>query len=165
MFHQNQKKVRLSQKELRHEVIEEGKSAESPLETTNKTTQLNILDQLEQQESNEKNGKSDSSVRVSNKIQAVITNLIEIDLSSSKIERSRVVVQAFFKNSRLSLNELLDNQLDGNARKKLRCTVLIVSRNRVLLSTIFEPSNQYCSNTCMKTTRVSTLIEFKTFSA
>ena len=51
------KKIKLSQQEIRHEIIEE-KSAESPLETTNKTTQLNILDRLKQQESNERNGKS-----------------------------------------------------------------------------------------------------------
>ena len=51
------------------------------------------------------------------------------------------------------------------SRKTLRCTVLIVSRSRVLRSVLFEPSNQYCSNTCMKTTRVSTLIKFKTSSA
>ena len=108
------KKIKLSQQEIRHETIEE-KSAESPLETTNKTSQLNILDRLKQQESNEKNGKSDSSVNVSNKIPAVITKLIEIGLSSSKLERSRVILQAFFKNSRLSLNELLEIQLDGNA--------------------------------------------------
>ena len=50
-------------------------------------------------------------------------------------------------------------------RKTLRCTVLIVSRSRVLRGAIFEPSNQYCSNTCMKTTRVSTFIKFKTLSA
>ena len=104
------KKIKLSQQEIRHEIIEE-KSAES----TNKTTQLNILDRLKQQESNEKNGKSDSSVSVSNKIQAVIAKLIEIGLSSSKLERSRVILQAFFKNSRLSLNELLEIQLDGKA--------------------------------------------------
>ena len=82
------KKIRLSQQEIRHEIIEEDKSAESPLETTNKTTQLNILDRLKQPESNEKNGKSDSSVSVSNKIQAVITKLIEIGLSSSKKDRA-----------------------------------------------------------------------------
>ena len=109
------KKIKLSQQEIRHELIEEEKSAQSPLETTNKTTQLNILDRLKQQESNEKNGQSDSSVSVSNKIQAVITKLIEIGLSSSKLERSRVILQAFFKNSRLSLNELLEIQLDGGA--------------------------------------------------
>ena len=109
------KKFKLSQQEIRHEIIEEEESAESPLETTNKTTPLNILDRLKQQESNEKNGKSDTSVSVSNKIQAVITKLIEIGLSSSKLERSRVILQAFFKNSRLSLNELLEIQLDGNA--------------------------------------------------
>ena len=91
------------------------KSAESQLETTNKTTQLNILDRLKQRESNEKNGKSDSSVSVSNKIQAVITKLTEIGWSSSKLERSRVTLQACFKNSRLSLNELLDIQLNTNA--------------------------------------------------
>ena len=34
-----------------------------------------------------------------------------------------------------------------------------------LWSAGFEPSNQYCSITCMKTTRVSTLIKFKTLSA
>ena len=56
-----------------------------------------------------------SSVSVSNKIQAVITKLIEIGLSSSKLERSRMILQAFFKNSRLSLNELLGIQLDRNA--------------------------------------------------
>ena len=60
------KKVKLSEQEIRHEIIEE-KSTESPLETTNKTTQLNILDRLKQQESNEKNGKNDNSVSVSNK--------------------------------------------------------------------------------------------------
>ena len=49
-------------------------------------------------------------------------------------------------------------------RKTLRCTVLIVSRNRVLRSAIFEHPNQNCSNTCMNTTRVSTLIKFKTLS-
>ena len=50
-------------------------------------------------------------------------------------------------------------------RKTLRFRVLIVSRSQVLRSALFEPSNQYCSNTCMKTTRVSTLIKFKTLSA
>ena len=85
------------------------------METTNKTTQLNILDQLKQQESNDENGRSDSSVSVSNKLQAVITKLIETALSSSKLERSRVILQAFFKNSRLFLNEMLDIQLDENA--------------------------------------------------
>ena len=95
--------------------LKKKKSAESPLETTNKTTQLNILDRLKQQESNEKNGKGDSSVSVSNKIQAVITKFIQIGLSSSKLERSSVILQAFFRNSRLSVNELLDIQLDGNA--------------------------------------------------
>ena len=50
-------------------------------------------------------------------------------------------------------------------RKTIRCTVLIVSRSRVLRSAIFEPSNQYCSSTCMKTTPVSTLIKFKTLSS
>ena len=109
------KKIRLSQQEIGQEIIEEEKSAESPLETTNKTTQLNILDQFKQQESNEKNGKSNRLVSVSNKIQAVIRKLIEIGLSSSKLERSRVILQAFFKSSRLSLNELLETQLDGNA--------------------------------------------------
>ena len=76
-------KIKLSQQKIRLEIIEE-KSAESPLETTNKTTQVSILDRLKQLESNEKNGKSDSSVSVSNKIQAVIRKLIEIGLSSSK---------------------------------------------------------------------------------
>ena len=109
------KKIKLSQQEHRHESIEEEKGAESPLEATNKTAQLNILDRLKQQESNEKNGKSDSSVSVSDKIQAVIKKLIEIGLSSSKLERSRVILQAVFKNSRLFLNELLDIQLNGNA--------------------------------------------------
>ena len=110
------KKIKLSQQEIRQEVIEEEeKSAESPLETTNKTTQLNLLDRLKQQKSNEKNGRSDSSFSVSTKIQSVITKLIEIGLSSSKLERSRVILRTFFKNSRLSLNELLDIQLDGSA--------------------------------------------------
>ena len=111
------KKIRLSQQEKRHEIIEEEKSAESSLETTNKTTQLNILDRLKQQASNEKNGKSDRSVSVSNKRQAVITKLIENGLSSSKLERSHVILQAFFKISRMSLNELLDIQIDENATK------------------------------------------------
>ena len=109
------KQIKLSQQEIRQEFFEEEKSAESPLETTNKTAQLNILDQPKQQESNEKNGKSNSSVSVSNKMQAVVTKLIVIGLSSSKLERSRVIFQAFFKKSQLSLNELLDIQLDGNA--------------------------------------------------
>ena len=108
------KEIKFSLQEIRQEIIKEEKSAESLLETTNKTTQLNILDRLKQKESNGKNGKSDSSVCVSNKIQAVITNLIEIGLSSSKLERSSVILQAFSKNSRLSLYELLDIQLDGN---------------------------------------------------
>ena len=110
------KKIKLSQLEIRQEVIEEEeKSTKSPLEATNKSTQLNILDQLKQQESNEKNERSNSSVSVSHKIQAVITKLIEFALTSSKLERSRVILQAFFKNSRLFLNELLDILLDGNA--------------------------------------------------
>ena len=50
-------------------------------------------------------------------------------------------------------------------RKTFRCTVLIVSRSRVLRSVIFEPSIQYCSITCMKTTRVIILTTIKTLSA
>ena len=45
------KKIKLSQQEIRQEFFEEEKSAESLLETTKKTTQLNILDRLKQQES------------------------------------------------------------------------------------------------------------------
>ena len=85
------------------------------METTNKTTQLTILDRLKQQKSNENNGKNNNSVSGSNKIQSVITKLIEFGLSSSQTERSLVILQAFSENSRLSLNELLDIELDKSA--------------------------------------------------
>ena len=109
------KKIKLSQQDIRLDIIEEEKSAESPLETTSTTTQLISLDRIKQQTSFEKNGKSDSLVSVSNKIQSFITKLIEIGLSSSKLEKSSVVLRAFFKIFRLSLNELLEIQLDRNA--------------------------------------------------
>ena len=92
------KRNKLSEQEIRQDFIEEEKDAESPLETTNKTTQLNIREQLKQQKSNGKNRKRTSVVSVSNKIQSVIVKLLEIDLSSSKLERFRVILQAVFKN-------------------------------------------------------------------
>ena len=109
------KKLKLSEQEVRRKIIEE-KKAESPLEATNKTTQLNIFHQLKQQNSSEKkNGKTNNSVSVRNKKQSVITKLIEIGLSSSRLERSRVILQALFKKSRLSFNELLDIQVESSA--------------------------------------------------
>ena len=110
---QELKKVKLSEQELKQDIIQGDKTVETPLEATTKTTQLNILDRLKQKP--EEKIPCDGSISINTKIQSVITKLIELGLSSSKLERSRIVLQAFFKNSRLSLNEQLDIQLEGSA--------------------------------------------------
>ena len=78
------KKIKLSEQEIRQEFIEEEKGAESPLETSNKTTQLNFLDRLKQQKSNGKNRKSNSVVNVGKKKQSVSTKLVKIGLSIAR---------------------------------------------------------------------------------
>ena len=52
---------------------------------------------------------------INNKIQTIISKLIELCFSSSKLERSRRILQSLFKNSRLSLNGLFEIQLDGSS--------------------------------------------------
>ena len=106
------KKVKLSEQELKPDIIEGDKPVETPLEATTKTIQLNILDRLKQKP--EEKTPRDGSISINTKIQSVITKLIELGLSSSQLERSRIVLQAFFKNSRLSLNEQLDIKFEGS---------------------------------------------------
>ena len=95
--------------DLKLEIIKDAANP-SALDVTEKTTQLNVLDRLKQpqKEANE------TLTNINTKIQSVISKLIELGLSSSKLERSRVILQAFFKKSRLTLNEEWEIQLDGS---------------------------------------------------
>lgn len=98
-----------TEQELKLEIIKE-EADQSPLNVTEKTTQLNVLDRLKQT----RKEANDVTTNIHTKIQTVISKLIEQGFSSSKLERSRVILQAFFKESRLSLNEEWEIQLDGS---------------------------------------------------
>ena len=50
--------------------------------------------------------------------------MIEVGLSSSKVERSLIILQAFFKISKMSLNEQLDIKLEDSATQENRLTFL-----------------------------------------
>ena len=104
------KKAKFSEQDLKQELIKQ--DCESPLELTTKASQLDVLDRLAPSNSKEKTEKN--NLNINDKIQTVISKLIELGFSSSKLERSRIILQSFFKNSRLSLNELLEIQLDGS---------------------------------------------------
>ena len=105
------KRAKFSEQDLK--LIEEETPCESPLEVTTKAIQLDVLDRLAP--SNRKEAIDQNKLwNINNKIQTIISKLIELGFSSSKLERSRIILQSFFKNSRLSLNELLEIQLDGS---------------------------------------------------
>ena len=107
------KRVKFSEQDLKQELIKEETHCESPLEVTTKASQLDVLDRLAP--SNRKEAIDQNKLwNINNKIQTIISKLIELGFSSSKLERSRIILQSFFKNSRLSLNELLEIQLDGS---------------------------------------------------
>ena len=108
------KRAKFSEQDLKEELIKEETHCESPLEVTTKASQLDVLDRLAP--SNRKEAIDQNKLwNINNKIQTIISKLIELGFSSSsKLERSRIILQSFFKNSRLSLNELLELQLDGS---------------------------------------------------
>ena len=107
------KRAKFSEQDLKQELIKEETHCESPLEVTTKASQLDVLDRLAP--SNRKEAIDQNKLwNINNKIQTIISKLIELGFSSSKLERSRIILQSFFKNSRLSLNELLEIQLDGS---------------------------------------------------
>ena len=63
------------------------------------------------------------------------------------------------KNGLTEEKDSMGNMKNFAWRKAFRCSVLRVSRSRVLRSAIFEPSRiQFCSKTCMKIIRVSTYL-------
>ena len=108
------KRIRLSELQLKQEIVEADETVqETTMEVTNKTTSLSVLDRLKP--TSETQHTSSVSISINTKIQSVITKLIELGLSSSKLERSRIILQASFKISKLSLNEQLDILLEGSA--------------------------------------------------
>ena len=97
------KRAKFSEQDLKQELIKEETLCESPLEVTTKASQLDVLDRLAP--SNRKEAIDQNKLwNINNKIQTIISKLIELGFSSSKLERSRIILQSFFKNSRLSLN-------------------------------------------------------------
>ena len=95
------KKAKFSEQDLKQELIKQ--DCQSPLELTTKASQLDVLDRLAPSNSKETTEKN-NLLNINDKIQTVISKLIELGFSSSKLERSRIILQSFFKNSRLSLN-------------------------------------------------------------
>ena len=118
-----EKRIRLSEQQLEQEIVEADETVqEKTLDATNKTTLLNVLDRLKP--TTETQHTSSGSISINTKIQSVITKLIELGLSSSKLERSRIILQAFFKNSKFSFNEQLDILLEGSATQENLLTFL-----------------------------------------
>ena len=118
-----EKRIGLSEQHLKQEIVEADETVqEKTLEATNKTTLHNVLDRLKP--TSETQHTSSGSISVNTKIQSLITKLIELGLSSSKLEWSRILLQAFFKNSKLSLDEQLDILLEGRATQENLITFL-----------------------------------------
>ena len=118
-FHKplEKERIRLCEQQLKQEIVGADETVqETTLEATHKTTLVNVLDS--QKSTSETQHTSSGSISINTKIQSVITKLIELGLSSSKLERSRIIIQAIFKNSKVSLNEQLDILLEGSATQE-----------------------------------------------
>ena len=108
------KRATFSKHDLKKELIKEEPHWESHLEVTTKASQLDVLDRLAPSKPQETPDKNNLWT-INNKIQTTISKLIELGFSSSKLEKSRIKLQSFIKNSRLSLNELFEVQLEGSS--------------------------------------------------